>query len=266
MPTRLIPRYVQIADTLRQRILSGALSPQTRLSSQREMAEEFHTTLATVRQALKVLEEENLIRTEHGTGSFVNRTAVDEHSFSLLGFSDEMSAQALTVQTVLIGLEWQVTHGDASRVLQLNPPSPLICLRRLRLFQNRPIVYQHSYLSNRFSAALQSFQPEESLYHHLRSKAGISITATREILQAILLPQPQAELLQRPAGQPALLSLRVSLDQDSNPVIYDEAWLPSDAFILETERFGLRTAYRFHLLNGHQSDLLSVFFGERMQG
>lgn len=258
MPNRLIPRYVQIADTLRQRILSGALSPQTRLASQREMAEEFQTTLATVRQALKVLEEENLIRTEHGTGSFVNRTAVDEHSFSLLGFSDEMNQRDFVIQTVLIALEWRVVHADASRILHLKPQSPLICLQRLRLFQDRPIVFQNSYLSTRYTEALESFRPEESLYQHLRSKAGVSITATREILQAVLLKQPLAALLQRPADQPALLSLRVSLDQANQPIVYDEAWLPADAFVIETKRFGLRTAYQFHLIKDLKSDLLSL--------
>ena len=78
MPNRMLPLYTRIADHFRKKIIDGELPPESRLPNQRELAEEFNTTLMTVRQALEVLEEESLIRTEHGVGSFVISPQVEE--------------------------------------------------------------------------------------------------------------------------------------------------------------------------------------------
>lgn len=56
---RLTPQ--QIADTLRQRIRSGVLRVGDRLPTQAELAEEFGVERGTVRQALRVLQEDGLL-------------------------------------------------------------------------------------------------------------------------------------------------------------------------------------------------------------
>ncbi|WP_369390203.1 GntR family transcriptional regulator [Streptomyces sp. CG1] len=56
---RLTPQ--EIAETLRERIRSGALRPGERLPTQAELAEEFAVERGTVRQALRVLQEDGLL-------------------------------------------------------------------------------------------------------------------------------------------------------------------------------------------------------------
>ncbi|MEU6800490.1 winged helix-turn-helix domain-containing protein [Streptomyces neyagawaensis] len=51
----------EIADTLRERIRSGALRPGERLPTQAELADEFGVERGTVRQALRVLHEAGLL-------------------------------------------------------------------------------------------------------------------------------------------------------------------------------------------------------------
>jgi len=51
-----VPRYLQIADALRERLRRGELVPGTRLETQRALARRFDVTLMTLRQALETLE------------------------------------------------------------------------------------------------------------------------------------------------------------------------------------------------------------------
>ncbi|MDN5382754.1 MULTISPECIES: winged helix-turn-helix domain-containing protein [Streptomyces] len=51
----------EIADTLRERIHTGVLRPGDRLPTQAELAEEFGVERGTVRQALRVLQEDGLL-------------------------------------------------------------------------------------------------------------------------------------------------------------------------------------------------------------
>ncbi len=71
---------VQIASAIRQSIMSGALPVDERLPSEAELSEQFNVSRPTVREALKRLAAQNLIRTLRGAtgGAFVNRLSFEE--------------------------------------------------------------------------------------------------------------------------------------------------------------------------------------------
>jgi GntR family transcriptional repressor for pyruvate dehydrogenase complex len=61
----------RIVDDLRERILSGELPNGSRLPAERELAEQYGVSGATVREAVRVLATVGLINVRHGTGAFV---------------------------------------------------------------------------------------------------------------------------------------------------------------------------------------------------
>ncbi len=70
----------QIAKAIRDSIVSGALIVDERLPSEAELSEQFEVSRATVREALKRLAAQSLIRTQRGAfgGAFVNRLSFEE--------------------------------------------------------------------------------------------------------------------------------------------------------------------------------------------
>lgn len=62
------PVYQQLAEILESKIRSGELSG--RLPGEREMAEIYGVSYGSVRHAMKLLREAELIRTIHGRGTF----------------------------------------------------------------------------------------------------------------------------------------------------------------------------------------------------
>jgi GntR family transcriptional regulator len=63
------PVYVQLADILRDRIASGELT--NRVPSVRTLAQEYGVSHITADKALRVLKDENLIRSVRGKGAYV---------------------------------------------------------------------------------------------------------------------------------------------------------------------------------------------------
>jgi GntR family transcriptional regulator len=63
--------YVQLADVLAARITRGEFPIGARLPSEAELAESYGVAKMTVRRALEVLREREIIRTLHGRGSVV---------------------------------------------------------------------------------------------------------------------------------------------------------------------------------------------------
>lgn len=86
---------VQIAQAIKDAIISGELIVDERLPSEAELSEHFQVSRPTVREALKRLAAQSLIRTQRGAsgGAFVNR----------LSFEDAY-AQQITTSTLLLSM------------------------------------------------------------------------------------------------------------------------------------------------------------------
>ncbi|MDA5094690.1 GntR family transcriptional regulator [Aliiroseovarius sp. KMU-50] len=85
----------QIANDIRDAIIAGDLIVDQRLPSESEMADQFSVSRPTVREALKRLAAQNLIRTQRGAtgGAFVNR----------MSFEDAYGQQ-ITTSTLLLSM------------------------------------------------------------------------------------------------------------------------------------------------------------------
>ena len=63
--------YVRVADDIAARIASGELAPGTRLRAERDLATHYGVAYGTIRRAMQLLRERELIVTIHGRGTFV---------------------------------------------------------------------------------------------------------------------------------------------------------------------------------------------------
>jgi len=85
----------KIADAIRSAIVDGRLLVGDRLPSEAELADQYGVSRATVREALKRLAAQSLIRTERGAfgGAFVHHLSYEE-----------ARAQQVTTSTLLLGM------------------------------------------------------------------------------------------------------------------------------------------------------------------
>jgi DNA-binding FadR family transcriptional regulator len=112
----------QIAEAIRDAIISGDLIVDERLPSEAELAEQFDVSRPTIREALKRLAAQALIRTQRGAfgGAFVNR----------LSYADAQ-AQHVTTSTLLLSMN-EVSFDTAceARFALERACTPLAAARR----------------------------------------------------------------------------------------------------------------------------------------
>ena len=89
------PIYEQIKDGLRRLIVSGALAPDSKLPSVRDMAAELAINPSTIQRAYRELEAEGYICSVAGKGSFVSvlEDANSARKAELLKKFDELAAE-----------------------------------------------------------------------------------------------------------------------------------------------------------------------------
>jgi DNA-binding FadR family transcriptional regulator len=80
-----VKAYEQVADILRGRVVAGELEPGARLPTETMLATEFGVSRATVREALRLLGAQSLVRTAKGAtgGSYVTVPSLRNLSASL---------------------------------------------------------------------------------------------------------------------------------------------------------------------------------------
>lgn len=89
------PLYHQIEVQLRALILSGQLEEGTLLPSIRELAQTVKCSVITVKRVYSDLENEGLLRTRQGTGTYVAKVGVQERESHRLSAIIESLEQAV---------------------------------------------------------------------------------------------------------------------------------------------------------------------------
>ncbi len=97
-PTSGVPIYRQMVRQIRQRILSGELEAGTQLPSARELSAELQVNALTIAKAYQLLEQDELVETRRGLGTFVRAAGklapVAERRAALRTLVDELVAEA----------------------------------------------------------------------------------------------------------------------------------------------------------------------------
>lgn len=263
---KFLPRYIQFANQIQTQISRGTLKPDEMLPPQRQLAEQFGTTLMTIRKAINVLEEEGLLRSEHGVGTFVARPDLAEDSYQLFSFSAQMNEtsmrqpmhqptrqpahqSAYKVETRVLLVDPKVEHEKARQALRLSRRSGISLLERLRVRNEIPFAYQRSYLPAKFAAMLKKYTADSSLYGLLQTELEQPMTTAKEYVVPIVLSAAQAKKLKGKRNDPAWLSVRISANQDGVPLVYDEAILKHDCFLLTIEHTGKRTNCQLQMVD-----------------
>lgn len=223
-PKTTLPLYQQLADTLKQLMESGKIGAKEPMPAERELAITYQVSRDTVRKAIRLLEEQGLLYSDHGRGTFAAPESVRQMSRFLDSFTDDtIKRGGVPGQTILL-METVAANMAIASLLHMQPDQPLLRIKRVRLMNGKPIGLQESFLRLPEGAQLQQKELEQSgsLYRILIDKFGIKPSESLESVGAVAAQAEDAALLGVTVGAPLLLCERVMLSDRREPVEYCE--------------------------------------------
>ncbi|MDH5607547.1 MAG: GntR family transcriptional regulator [Anaerolineae bacterium] len=66
-----VPIYIQLMEQIKHMIAAGELAPGDQLPTVRQLAADLRVNFNTVARAYRMLDEEEIISTQHGRGTFI---------------------------------------------------------------------------------------------------------------------------------------------------------------------------------------------------
>lgn len=73
-----VPIYIQLMNQIKHMIATGELQPGDQLPTVRQLAADLRVNFNTVARAYRLLDEESIISTQHGRGTYILEPASEE--------------------------------------------------------------------------------------------------------------------------------------------------------------------------------------------
>lgn len=229
-----IPLYQQLADLIRADVERGGYRPGEILPSEGELCAAYGLSRSVTRQALRMLSQTGVIRTERGRGSFVAEKKLSERFVQRTsGFYDDLVRMGLRVETKVLHQQIEPVSSEIRDFLGIDRA---VRIDRLRSVEGRVLEYVRIYLPPTRVPGLESVNlTNRSLYRHLREAYGLEISHGLRTVEAVAADDEIAAHLGISRGTPTLLLTSASRTPDGAPLEWFSAWHRADRTRFEIE-------------------------------
>jgi GntR family phosphonate transport system transcriptional regulator len=218
----------EISDALRAEITAGHRQPGDRVETEAALAERFHVNRHTIRRALLALQEDGLIATEQGRGSFVAEPMVDYRLGRRTRFRSIVENQAMEASRLLLGISHRPADEAIATALEIPLRTPVVAIESLGFANGRPTgIGLHHFDEAAFPGIAESYRETRSVTQAL-ARFGITDYFRRDSTVSAIMPSARdCKLLSHPPSRPILLVEGVNVDGDGRPIEYSVSRMPT---------------------------------------
>lgn len=223
-------KFTQVASKIEQRIEEGTYVSSQKLPSEYDLAKEFQCSRLIIRKAIDLLIQKNVLVKRPGKGSYVmSQQKIQSGRAGLQGFTEAAKAYGKTSKTEVISFRRLLTDNEKIRsALQLNPDTAIYELIRRRLLDGEPMTVEKIYLAENFIAGFTIEDFNGSLFELLEKQ--VEIAYSHQEVEAILVEEEMADLLDVSLGNPLLRVQSVTYAIDAEPIFYDISYYRADRY------------------------------------
>lgn len=224
------PLYVQIKDTLRQKILEGVYATHERLPSENTLMRNFGVSRITIRQALRDLHNEGLVFTVQGKGTFVSKPKAVQDVHRLQGFGEAMSMQGYEVTAHLLSMQERRPPKAVVAALQVERGENVVEVKRVRYLNRDPVSIDTSYFPLDVGRPLFSRDLSGDIFPMLENELGVHLGKADIGIDAALADDEAQRNLNLKSGEPVLRVERLTYDGEGRPIDFEYLCIRGDAF------------------------------------
>lgn len=234
IPKKKKPRYLELADELREEVLRGDYSDRGDFPTESVLCKKFDVSRFTVREALRKLTTEGLIARKRGSGTIVQpataRAGALHQPLSNVGEilqyardttisfeklpSQEIPAKIAEQIEITSKKKWFVFHG-----------------KRLKPGRKRPIAVTVAWINPELADAVEKIDVDgATLFGQIEEYGQVTVSRVTQDIQAIAATKHFAGDLGIEEGDPILRILRCYFDENDRLFEISASYHPGERF------------------------------------
>ena len=198
------PMYRQIADALREKISAGELKPGDALPTESSLQEAFNVSRVTVRQALKLLTEEQIVESIQGSGTYVKEERVNYDIYQLTGFYEKLADRNVDTHSEVSIFEVLKADAKLAEKLNLSHDDKVWHVKRVRFIKQKPVNLEETWMPLAMFPDLTWEVMENSKYHYVEQIKKLVIDRSEQELVPIMPSEEAIAALSLDPAKPIL--------------------------------------------------------------
>ncbi len=211
------PLYRQLANRLRAPIDDGVLRPGSPLPREADLATQFGVSLITVRQALRDLEGEGLIKKRTAKPAIV---AAPQTRSKPIEFQSFAAIAASSIDRRLVIKSYRKERSMlACEAFALTPATACYCLRAVLMVKDQPITQTAFYFPPLIGGRLKRADFDDVVvFRAVQRHLGIKLSRAQIKVRAEIADESLAAMLDYETGGPILATEMLYFSSSGEPV------------------------------------------------
>lgn len=220
-------------EEIRNFIIDQKMEAGDFLPSELELCQLLGISRGTLREAMRLLEDEGSVLRKQGVGTIICHLAGPIQSTLDIneGNTEMIQGKGMKPGTRDSRLDEIPASKLVAKELHLKPGDQVIALTRIRTADGSPVAYTIDYLPKSMvtDKFVNNFR-DESLYQYLEDEMGFQLTNSLLRLVPKKANKHIAKELDIKVGAPLMLLLQTDTDVTQSPVVYSEEYFVAHRF------------------------------------
>lgn len=209
--------YSQVKKDIEYKITHDVYKVGDKLPTNVQLCDIYDVSRITINRALAELESEGYIEKHQGKGCYVKFKEISQDMSNFYSFTDELKKMNMEPGSIFVSLKLMKPDNEISAALDIRNDEMVYRLKRLRLANGAVVAFDRSYIPEKYIPNFKKEMLNEnngSLYETLTNNYGFRPNHSEETIEAIIIDDYAAEIMNMEAKSPALLVKRVSYYND----------------------------------------------------
>jgi len=229
--------YLQVIDRMKQDIAAGLYKEKEKLPSEFELAKSLGVSRATLREALRLLEEDNIIVRRHGVGTFVNPKPVFSTGIEQLTSVSDMIRQAgMEPGVIYLSTGKSLSSEEDIKRFHCDADESIITIERVRTANGEPVVYCIDKVPAAYLPADFLGRKESSIFSAIEESGETRIAYAVTFIDPIGYHEDASPILECDPETALLVLKQLHYDEDDRVVLYSKNYFRADKFSFHVVR------------------------------
>lgn len=231
------PLYLQVIDRMKQDIEAGVYKEKEKLPSEFELSKTLGVSRATLREALRLLEEDNIIIRRHGVGTFVNPKPVFSSGIEqLTSVSDMIRQVGMEPGAIYLSTNEALAAEEDIKRFQCKDEDNIITIERVRTANGEPVVYCIDKVPSCFMPDNFLGRTESSIFSAIEESGEIRIAYAVTFIDPVGYHDYASPILECDPETALLVLKQFHYDEDDRVVLYSKNYFRADKFSFHVVR------------------------------
>jgi len=214
------PLYEKVKKKITASLVQGEWRPGEAIPSETELANVYEVSQGTVRKAIDELSADSILIRRQGKGTYVATHNEENIQLRFLRLTSNFGLKE-KLDNQLVSFSKEKATNKLSKILNINPASTIISLKRVLTFNEKPLILDVIKIpaqSFRGLTAEMIVKKKGSMYRMYETDFGVRMLRADEKIRAINANFESASLLNVKENTPLLSVERISYTYENKPI------------------------------------------------